>query len=488
MFKKPIVSFYIPVYKKPPQVFRRCLESLFDSSLKEIEVIAVFDGPNEELEAVAKEFKKVKTVVIEHGGAPKARNAGLSMATGDYVVAWDADCMIKPHAAKRWVDEFKAVPDADFVYTGYEMSEGQGEYASEAFDAYALQSGNYISTMSPIKREKAPKWDESLEAAQDWDYWLTAVENGCKGVQIEGTAFITEEIRTGISSIHWNQENRDKTILNVRHKHGIPDREIGVYTTNYREMGIKLAKVLDADVLKPTGLTPTVYKMIINLGYGFLSRFNGIADDVVKVQYWIPAEIEGLCAPEARYKTVLETVKVAKGVKNYCGTAYESNKLGELGIDAEVLPLPLAKEDLAKVSHTLPEKFTVLVATDKAYSEILKDLTVDLPHINFIYNSAKVADFSCFMSFYQFAALDSAMLTAHVNGRHVISNVQAPYCGFIDPDQSWEMFKKDLYEKIKELKDMPINKEAQEYYLTEANPERFREAIASLVRVPLEVA
>lgn len=487
MFKKPVLSFYIPVYKKSAAVFRRCLGSLFDSSLKEIEVIAVFDGPDTELEAIASEFKQVRKTVIEHGGAPKARNVGLSMATGDYVVAWDADCYIKPHSAKRWIDEFKAVPDADFVYTGYEMAGEQGGFSSEAFDVYSLQCGNYISSMSPIKREKAPAWDESLEAAQDWDYWLTAVERGCKGVYVEGSSFITDEIRSGISSIHWNPEKRENTIQTVRHKHGIPDREIGVYSSNYRDMAIKLAKILEADLIKPTGVNPTTYKTIVNLGYGFLSRFDGIGQDVIKVQYWIPGEIEGLCSPEAKHKTVLETVRIAKNVINYCGTDYEANKLSEIGIHAETLPLPLAKEDLEKISKTLPDKFTILIATDQSYADLMKDIPVDLPHIEFLYNSAKVSDFSCFLSFYQFAALDNAMMTAHVNGRHVISNVQAPYCGFIDPDQTWEMFKKDLYDKINEVSRKPFNREAQEHYLKESDPDQFRQKIVGLSRMPLEV-
>ena len=449
-------------------------------SLKDIEVIAVFDGSNPELEKVATEFAEVQSIVIEHGGAPKARNTGLGRTTGKYVWFWDADCYIKPDHAKRMMEEFEAT-DADFVYSGYEMAEGQGEFQSEAFDAYSLQSGNYISSMAPIKRVKAPRWDESLEAGQDWDYWLTAVEKGLKGVFVEGSGFITDTYRTGLSSTKWSSENRDNTIYTVRRKHGIPDREIGVFTMNYRAMGIKLAQVLGADVIKPTGPTPTVYKMIVNLGYSFLSRFEGISDDVVKVQYWIPGEIEGLMAPAASYKTVMETIRVSKKVKNYCGTDYEKNKLSEIGIESEVMPLPLLKEDMLKVSHKLPEKFTILLATDKSYSDLLKDVSVDLPHIKIIHNAGKMADFSCFISFYQFAALDSAMLMAHVNGRHVISNVQAPYCGFIDPELSWEKFKRELYDKIREVMEKPLNQDAQDYYLTQADPARFYETIHALI-------
>lgn len=476
-----LISFVLPIYKKPVHVFRKCLGELFDKSVpRNIEVLAMFDGPDADLEKVASEFPKVQSFVLEHGGAPKARNAGLDKAVGKYVWFLDADCYLKPGHVKRMMDEFEAVKDADFVYSGYEGTEGAGEFASESFNPYVLTCANYISSMAPILREKAPRWDESLAAAQDWDYWLKAVENGCRGVFVEGSGFIADTPNSGISSTAWNQENREKTILTVRHKHGIPDREIGVFTAGYQDRAIKLAEVLGADIIRATGLPPTFYKLIFNLGYNFMSRFEGIGSDVVKIQYWLPAEIEGL--KNARYTTVMETIRVAKGVVNYCNTSYEKNKLEELGITAEVVSLPLAPTDVQKVQTSLSEKFTVLVATDKAYSDLLKEIAIDLPHINFIYNAGKTTDFSCFLSFYQFAALDNAMLIAHVNGRHVISNVQAPYCGFVDPDQSWEKFKLALYEKIREVKDKPFNSEAQEYYLKESDASLFRQRVSSLVQ------
>ncbi len=485
MPKEPLISFVIPVYKKPPEVFEKCLVSLFDQSLKEVEVICVFDGEDKELEQVARRYPKVLCFTVPQGGAPKARNYGLDMAKGKYVCFWDADCYVKPEGPKRWIQEFEST-NADFVYFGYDFAqEGSQPFNSEPFDAYSLTCGNYISSMAPVVRSKAPRWDESLEAAQDWDYWLTAVEQGLKGVWIEGSGFVTDTYDSGLSSDKWSPEKRENTIRTVRHKHGIPDREIGVYSLNYRERAIKLAQILGADVIKPTGLNPTVYKTIFNLGYNMLSRWEGISDDVPRIQYWIPGEIEGL--RNASYTTVMETIRIAKKTINYCNTPYEQNKLEELGISAEVLPLPLAESELEKVSKELPEKFTILVATDKAYSDLLKDIAIDLPHVDFKYNAAKVADFSCFLSFYQFAALDNAMLVAHVNGRHVISNVQAPYCGFVDPDQSWEKFKKELYDKVREVKNKPFSQEAQNYYLEFSNPKRFKETIEALTKKPLEV-
>lgn len=484
MPKSPLVSFVIPVYKKDPEVFRQCLRSLFDQSLKDFEVICVFDGSDSALEEVASQFL-VERIVIEHGGAPKARNVGIRSALGKYVVCWDADCYIKPEAAKRWVQEFELKPDIDFVYTGYELSGERGGFESEPFDPYSLTCGNYICSMSPVRREKAFEWDESLSGAQDWDYWLTAVEKGLKGSWIQGYAFVTDSASPGISNVAWSAENRGKTLRTVKEKHGIPDRRIGVFSQNYGDRALKLAKILGGDIIKPSGKSFEEYDLLFILGFGFASRFDGIPKETAKVQYWIPSEIEALTM--AQYKTVMETIRISKSVINLCNTEYEKNKLSDLGITAEVCPLPLSIEDVAKVSDKLPEKFKVLLVTDEAYGKLLKEIPQDLPHIEFQTGQGEIKDFSCLMSFYRFAPLDDAILIALVNGRNVISNVQAPYCGFIDPDEDYEDFKKALYLKISEIRQKPFNKEAQGYYLDFASPEKFRQSILDRMPKSLEV-
>lgn len=484
MPKKPVLSFVIPVYKKDPEVFRQCLRSLYDQSFKDFEVICVFDGEDDELAKVASAFP-VQIVAIEHGGAPKARNAGLRLATGTYVVFWDADCFIKPEAASAWIQHFNNFPDVDFVYFGYELTGERGAHEAEPFDYYSLTCGNYICSMSPIKREKAHLWDESLDGAQDWDYFLTACERGLKGAWIQGRGFSTDAGGNGISSHAWSSENRKATIQKIKEKHGIPDRRIGVYSHQYADRALKLAKILEGDLIKPSGKSFEEYDLLIILGFGWASRFDGVPENIVKIQYWIPAEIEALMS--AQYKTVMATVRISKTVINYCGTAYEKNRLAEIGITAEVLPLPLLESDLSKLETSLPEKFKVLLVADEAYEKLLKELPQDLPHVEFLQGQASVKDCSCLMSFYRFSSVDDAIVAAHVNGRNVISNVQAPYCGFIDPDDDYEVFKKSLYEKLREIKNAPFNKEAQEYYLDHASPRKFKETILAQMPKVLEV-
>lgn len=482
----PLVSFVVPVYRKSPYVFRKCLEHLFDQSLKETEVICVFDGPDEELKKVAVEFPKAQLYFIEHGGASKARNYGFSVAKGEYLCAWDADCYIKPDTAKRWIEEFE-VSGADFVYSGYEIEGEKGGFDSEPFDPYRLTCGNLVASMFPIKREKAPKWDESLEAGQDWDFWLTAVERGCKGVWIEGSGWTTEPSdKDSISAKGLSGPNRSDIIKKIREKHGIFNREkFGIFTMDQRNRALRISEVLGGDYICAQGLEPDVYKTLFNLGYNFLSRWEGIAEETTKIQYWNTHWIEAL--KQAKYASVMETIRIAKKCVNLCGTQYEKNALDELGIQADVVPLPLTEKQIAETAEVLPEEFSILLLADNAYGKLFQEMQQDLPHIKFGYQQGDVKDYSCLMSFYSFASVDEAITNALVNGRNVISNVQAPFCGFIDPQQEWETFKKDLYNAVNLVRSKPFNKEAKDYYLQLASPVKFRETIASYAKPVLEV-
>lgn len=487
MSKDPVFSFVIPVYKKSPEIFEQCLASLFDQSLKEIEVICVFDGEDKELEEVAKRYKKALRFTIEHGGAPKARNYGTSMAKGKYVVCWDADTVGKPEMAARWLQEFEAT-GADFVYSGYEFSQERGGYPSEQFDPHSLTCGNYISTMFPILREKAPKWDESLKAAQDWDFWLTAVENGCKGVWIEGSGWITEPSLGGsISYEGWSPEKKAETIRIVKEKHKLQDRDIAVGSFRHFLKALHLAKMLDADILKGPGEDLSKYKLMFNLGMGDYVRFRGTNQDCIKIQYWMPWDID--CLYAIAFKTARETIAHvnAEVTLNYCNEITSKKRLDDLGIKAEILPLPTEVDGL---ESTFPEEFRVLVDCDKAYRPILVDLPKALPHIQIDFvdtmgNIAHIPEYSLLLSFYENPGVDESMRRFLLHGRNLISNVQAPFCGYIDMGLKHVDFKNEMINRIIDAKSFGFNKKAQDYYRNLVDPKKFVEKIQSLLPKPV---
>lgn len=494
--KKSLISFVIPVYKKSPEVFEKCLRDLFDMSYKTIEVICVFDGPDSELEKVAGKYN-VQKVVIEHGGAPKARNEGFKFTKGDYISFWDADCYAKPEMAKRWIQEFETT-SADFVYSGYEFVDKAGTVSSHPFDPWMLTCGNYIATMFPMKREIFPGFDEALEGAQDWDLWLTISEKGHIGSYIPGEGFVTEQpSESSISGKAWSNENYRKTFDLVKRKHGIPDRDMVIVSEEDSIKGSHIARLIDADFHVQLDPRRGDYKLAFCLGISFqnIMAFETLGSKTKKVLYWRSKDIEAFenygLLPSInlleKFKTIVDihfvnemvSQKKLKRIFDFMG--YET---------PTILPLP---SDTEEAETKLPDNFKVLLDIDEMYMPIFRTIKQDLPYIsiddlNWRTNPiAKIEEYSMLLSFQKFPTVNEPIRRFLINGRNVISNVEAPYCGNFDLDVNMKEFKTSLIQRIREARQLPFHQEAKDFYMAQVSPRAFADKIKNLCPTELQV-
>lgn len=89
------VSVIIPVYNVE-KYLKKCLDSLVNQTLKEVEIIVVNDGsPDNSQKIIDKYVKKypklIKSFIKENGGQGTARNLGLKYAKGEYISFVDSD-------------------------------------------------------------------------------------------------------------------------------------------------------------------------------------------------------------------------------------------------------------------------------------------------------------------------------------------------------------------------------------------------------------
>ena len=91
-----LLSVVIPVYNTAPYL-RRCVESVTNQTYKDMEIILVDDGSTDESGAIcdelAKKDNRIHAIHQTNGGSSSARNAGLKIATGDYIAFVDSDDM-----------------------------------------------------------------------------------------------------------------------------------------------------------------------------------------------------------------------------------------------------------------------------------------------------------------------------------------------------------------------------------------------------------
>lgn len=118
--EKPKVSVIIPVYNSE-KYLERCLNSVVNQTLKEIEIIIVDDGSKELCaslcDELAKSDSRIQIIHKENGGAGLARNEGLKAAVGEYIGFVDSDDYIDPFMYEKLYDAAMKY-DADLVLSG----------------------------------------------------------------------------------------------------------------------------------------------------------------------------------------------------------------------------------------------------------------------------------------------------------------------------------------------------------------------------------
>ncbi|MBP9694825.1 MAG: glycosyltransferase family 2 protein [Candidatus Magasanikbacteria bacterium] len=177
-----MISIIIPVYNHTKALFQS-LFSVSKQTYKDFEVILVDDGSTDKFEFKTANFQfPIRIIRQEHLGAPAARNRGFRESKGDYVIFWDADVIADSSMLEKMVKALAHNPEASFVYSNFYF--GHKKMPAKAFDIGTLKKNNYITTTSLIRRESAGQFDESLKRFQDWDLWLTLVEQGKHGIWI----------------------------------------------------------------------------------------------------------------------------------------------------------------------------------------------------------------------------------------------------------------------------------------------------------------
>ena len=115
------VSIIVPVYNAAEYV-GKCLESVALQDYKNIEIIVVEDGSDDESPDVCKEYaRRYDNIKVYHdkcGTAGAARNYGMSKAAGDYVMFVDADDYLTDNCV---VSELtKKMENVDIVVGNYQ--------------------------------------------------------------------------------------------------------------------------------------------------------------------------------------------------------------------------------------------------------------------------------------------------------------------------------------------------------------------------------
>ncbi len=102
----PRVSIIIPSYNCAA-LAAEAIDSALAQTCREIEIILVDDGSTDDTAAALARYRRLPNFTYHHQenrGLPGARNSGIRLARGEYILVLDADDQIPPHCVQRHLD------------------------------------------------------------------------------------------------------------------------------------------------------------------------------------------------------------------------------------------------------------------------------------------------------------------------------------------------------------------------------------------------
>lgn len=125
----PIVSIIVPAYNAEKSI-AKCMQSLCDQTYKRIEIIVIDDGSVDKTKlicmAVQQHDDRVKYVYQQNQGPSVARNKGIEMASGEYIMFVDADDQLVGSAVQTLVVEAIEI-HPDLISFDFEVVNDTGE-------------------------------------------------------------------------------------------------------------------------------------------------------------------------------------------------------------------------------------------------------------------------------------------------------------------------------------------------------------------------
>lgn len=223
---KPLVSVIMPVYNRE-DLIKTAINSILNQTYVNFELIVVDDGSTDKTVDIIRSISdnRIKLIVSdENKGSSGARNLGLEMISGDYILYLDSDNEWEPNYIDVVMGAFLELPDADAVYVGQllykDINDDPFAIRFGSFNKSLLMNGNYIDlNCLSYKREvheKVGGFDETLNRLVDWDL-IFRISNYFKvySVPVLISKYYFGAAKNRISDFSVKNHEKDKLLKNL---------------------------------------------------------------------------------------------------------------------------------------------------------------------------------------------------------------------------------------------------------------------------------
>lgn len=146
---KDVISVIVPVYNVAAYL-PQAVESILNQDYQQLEVILIDDGSKDESGAICDRYaardSRIRVIHQKNGGAAAAKNAGLRVATGEYLSFVDSDDYLEPNVYGYMVGVLKE-EGADVAQFAF-----RNVYKNRAEDMVLHTGRTQVGTLDYLKR------------------------------------------------------------------------------------------------------------------------------------------------------------------------------------------------------------------------------------------------------------------------------------------------------------------------------------------------
>lgn len=181
-----LVSIIVPCFNQA-EYLNTTLESVINQIFPNWECIIVSDGSHDNTEEVANQWckkdQRFQYISQENGGLSSARNKGISVAKGTFILPLDADDKISANYIDLAIQEFSKNDMLKVVYCNAEFfGEKSGKWHLKPYSFEALLRYNMIFCSAIFRKEdwqKTGGYDQNMKyGLEDWEFWIHVLKSG----------------------------------------------------------------------------------------------------------------------------------------------------------------------------------------------------------------------------------------------------------------------------------------------------------------------
>lgn len=270
----PRISIIVPCYNQA-EYLDECLQTVLEQTYQNWECIIVNDGSPDNTEEVSKKWiekdTRFKYLYKVNGGLSSARNAGIEIANGEWILPLDCDDKIGNQYLKLAEEKFK--DDYTVIYC-------KAEFFGTINQAWNLSDYNYEHLLienlifcSAFFRksdwEKTSGYDKNLiHGKEDWDFWLSILDKEKKVYCLDYLGFFYRRKEESMDiEINKNKAKKDFSLNYIYKKHlnkYLPDN---LNAIEYYHQQKKLSVNLNFynEVVNRNTITKFLFKLITKL-------------------------------------------------------------------------------------------------------------------------------------------------------------------------------------------------------------------------------